>query len=225
MKEEFFSCEHGPIGRMPGDKRREQILQTAFELFSRKGFSGTTTKDIAKAAGVSEAMVFKHFASKDELYGALLDAKTCSEGLHAYPWEHNEPLLAAMADNDDLGVFYNFGLQALNKHQKDIAFMRMIFYSALEEHELAEKFFGDFVGKIYEFFGNYIRERQRDGAFRKIDPRIIVRSFLGMLIHHSLNNILWDKHRRILNITNEEAAKHFAEIILRGTVVQAGSEN
>ena len=72
---------------MTGDKRRLQILQTAFDLFSRKGFSGTTTKDIAKAAGVSEAMVFKHFASKDELYGALIEAKTCNEGLSKRPWE------------------------------------------------------------------------------------------------------------------------------------------
>ena len=55
-------------------------------------------------------------------------------------------------------------------------------------------------------------------ADRKIDPRIVVRSFMGMLIHHSLNNILWDKERRILNITNEEAAKNFAEIVLRGVL-------
>lgn len=207
---------------MSGDKRREQILQTAFELFSRKGFSGTTTKDIAKAAGVSEAMVFKHFASKDELYGALLDAKKCSEGLHEYPWEHNEPLLAAMRSKDDYGVFYHFARQSLEKHQADISFMRMIFYSALEEHELADKFFGDFVGQIYEFLGGYIKSRQGEGAFRKMDVRIIVRSFLGMLIHHSLNNILWDKHRRILDITNEDAARSFAEIIMHGTAVQAG---
>jgi AcrR family transcriptional regulator len=206
---------------MSGDKRREQILQTAFELFSRKGFSGTTTKDIAKAAGVSEAMVFKHFTSKDELYGALLDAKKCAEGLHQYPWEHNELLIAAMEANDDFGVFYHFARQSLEKHQTDVAFMRMIFYSALEEHELADKFFGEFVGKIYDFLGSYIRRRQRDGAFRKINPRIIVRAFIGMLIHHSLNNILWDKNKRILDIPNEEAARSFAEIILRGTTVQA----
>ena len=39
---------------------------------------------------------------------------------------------------------------------------------------------------------------------------------MGMMIHHSLNNILWDKQRNILNITNEEAAKNFAEILLNG---------
>jgi AcrR family transcriptional regulator len=212
--QDLFKTDHS--GRMPGDKRRAQILQAAFDLFSRRGFSGTTTKDIARMSGVSEAMVFRHFASKDELYGAILEAKKCSEGLHQFPWESNEPMLAAMEAKDDFGVFYHFAIQALEKHQSDVAFMRLLFYSALEEHELAERFFGEFVAEIYKFLGNYIEKRQADGALRKIDPRIIVRAFLGMLIHHSLNNILWDKKRRILDIDNETAAKSFAEMILCG---------
>jgi len=89
-------------------------------------------------------------------------------------------------------------------------------YSALEEHELAERFFSEFVARIYGFIGGYIEERQRDGAVREIDPRIAVRAFLGMLIHHSLNVILWDKRRALLNITNEEAADNFSQVLLRG---------
>ncbi|MEQ1763984.1 MAG: TetR/AcrR family transcriptional regulator [Pyrinomonadaceae bacterium] len=222
MDTNVFTLGHDGHGRMSGDKRREQILQTAFDLFSHRGFSGTTTKDIAKAAGVSEAMVFKHFASKDELYGALIEAKTCHEGLKKYPWEENEGVIAAMEAKDDFGVFYHFALKALNKHQEDIAFMRMIFYSALEGHEIAERFFQSFVGEIYNFLGGYIKARQKDKAFRKVEPRIVVRAFMGMLIHHSLNNILWDKKRTLLDIPNEEAAKNFAEIILRGVAVQEG---
>lgn len=201
---------------MPGDKRREQILQTAFDLFSQRGFSGTTTRDIARESGVSEAMVFKHFSTKDELYGAILEAKKCSEGLTEFPWEKNEALLAAMEANDDFGVFYHLGVQAMTKHHADVGFMRMLFYSALEDHQLAEQFFGRFITQIYEFLGSYIERRQAAGAFRRVDPRIIVRSFLGMLIHHSLNNILWDKQRRILDISIEEGAKNFAEILLLG---------
>lgn len=94
--------------------------------------------------------------------------------------------------------------------------MRLLFYSALEEHELAERFFGEFITRIYVFIGGYIEERQRDGAFRQFDPRVAVRAFLGMMIHHSLNNILWDKKRKLLDISNEEAARHFAEILVRG---------
>ena len=96
--------------------------------------------------------------------------------------------------------------------------MRLLFYSALEEHELAERFFGEFVSKIYDFISQYIETRQRDGAMREINPRIVVRSFLGMLIHHSLNNILWDKNHRLLKITNEEAASNFTDIILNGVL-------
>lgn len=214
MIKELLNCD--PAVRMKGDKRREQILQTAVELFSQRGFKGTTTKEIARAAGVSEAMVFRHFATKDELYGAILDNKSCADGVHRFPWEANEKLKQAIEQKDDFAVFYNIALDALNKHQADVGFMRLLFYSALEEHVLAERFFNDFIAKIYEFIGGYISQRQSDGAFRKMNPRIAVRSFLGMLIHHSLNNILWDKKRVILDIPNEEAAKNFAEILLRG---------
>jgi hypothetical protein len=71
---------------------------------------------------------------------------------------------------------------------------------------------------MYEFLGSYIRERQREGAFRDVDPLVVVRSFTGSIIHHSLNNILWDKDpaRRILNIPNVEAARAFTDILLRG---------
>ena len=61
--------------RMAGDERRTQILQVAMRLFSQRGFRGTTTREIAVAAGVSEAMVFRHFANKEELYTAILDHK------------------------------------------------------------------------------------------------------------------------------------------------------
>lgn len=203
-------------GRMTGEGRREQILQTAVRLFSQRGFKGTTTKQIARAAGVSEAMVFRHFATKDELYGAILEHKGCQEGVHKFPWEGNHELLGAMERKDDITVFYNIGLDAMNKHRADEPFMRLLFYSALEEHELADRFFREFIERVYEFIGGYIAQRQEDGAFRKMEPRVAVRAFLGMLIHHSLNNILWDKNCNILKISNEEAAKNFAEILVNG---------
>lgn len=200
---------------MKGDKRREQILQTAVNLFSQRGFSGTTTKEIARAAGVSEAMVFRHFSTKSELYDAILGDKACHDGIR-FPWEEDLLLQEAIAKQDDYAVFYNIALNAMTKQQADEGFMRLLFYSALEEHELADRFFSEFVARLYTFIGGYIAARQQAGAMRDVNPRIVVRAFLGMLIHHSLNNILWDKKRRLLDITNDEAAKNFAEILLKG---------
>ena len=214
MIKDLINCAHH--GRMTGDKRRDQILQTAVSLFSQRGFKGTTTKEIARVAGVSEAMVFRHFENKHALYGAILDTKGCQDGVRRFPWEENAALQKAIEQKDDFAVFYNIAFDALNKHQQDVGFMRLLFYSALEEHELADRFFHEFIERIYEFIGGYIETRQRDGAFRAMNSRIVVRTFLGMLIHHSLNNILWDRKRVILDIPNDEAAKNFAEILLGG---------
>ena len=216
MTDNLLTCVHA--GRMKGDERREQILAAAVSLFATHGFSGTTTKEIAKAAGVSEAMVFRHFANKDALYGAILENKTCRDGVHRFPWEENAAVKEAIANKDDYAFFYNIAVSALEKHHSDIKFMRLLFYSALEEHELASQFFSDLIARVYEFIGEYIKIRQADGAMREIEPRVVVRALLGMLIHHSLNNILWDKERKLLNISNEEAARNFTEILLRGVL-------
>ena len=144
-------------GRMSGDERRSQILLVAIRLFSQHGFSGTTTKEIARQAGVSEAMVFRHFATKSDLYDAILDHKACQGGMNPLPWEVNSPLKSIAETDDDFAFFYNLALNALNKQQTDPDFMRLLFHSALEEHELAERFFEEFIARIYDFVGSYIR--------------------------------------------------------------------
>jgi len=58
--------------RLDFEGRRKAIVGAAMPLFARHGFAGTTTKEIAKAAGVSEALVFQHFPSKAALYQEIL---------------------------------------------------------------------------------------------------------------------------------------------------------
>ena len=197
---------------MAAEDRRLQILQVAVSLFSQRGFVGTTTKEIAQAAGVSEAMVFRHFANKQELYSAILDHKACS-GDSMNP----EDLVAdALQEKDDRAVFERLALGALEHHECDPEFQRLLLHAALEGHELAQMFFEKFVRRVYELLGNYVAERQQDGAMVEMDPAIVVRAFIGMIIHHSLNNNLWDPQRRLLRISNQEAAKQFSDILLNG---------
>ena len=204
---------------MAGEERRSQILAVAVSLFSQRGFRGTTTKEIAQAAGVSEAMVFRHFATKEELYAAILDHKACSHDMF------DPAVMAAEAikRKDDRAVFESLALGALNHHEKDPEFQRLLLHSALEKHQLAEMFFNEFVRRVYDFLGAYIRERQREGAFVEVDPAIVVRGFIGMVMHQSLNNNLWDPGRRLLNISNESAAKHFTDILLNGITVKTNA--
>jgi TetR/AcrR family transcriptional regulator, transcriptional repressor of aconitase len=60
------------LTRLDSDGRRKAIVTAAVPLFARKGFAGTTTRELAAAAGVSEALLFKHFPSKQSLYREIL---------------------------------------------------------------------------------------------------------------------------------------------------------
>ncbi len=197
---------------MTGEDRRLQILRVAMRLFSQRGFRGTTTKEIALAAGVSEAMVFRHFATKNELYSAILDHKAC---LHD-EMDPTTVVADAIKGKDDRAVFEGIALHALEQHESDPEFQRLLLHSALEEHELAQMFWEKFVKRVYHSLGAYIRQRQRDGVMVEIAPAVIVRAFIGMVVHHSLNNNLWDRQRRLVRISNERAAREFANILLRG---------
>ena len=206
---------------MAGGERRLQLLRVAMRLFSQRGFRGTTTKEIAVAAGVSEAMVFRHFATKEELYSAILDHKAC---VH----ETMDPLQVvaqAVAAKDDAAVFEGLALDALNQHDCDPEFHRLLLHSALEEHELAQMFWEKFVKRVYRNLRTYIRERQREGAMKNIDPLVVVRAFIGMIIHHSLNNNLWDRKQQLLKISNRAAAREFTNILLHGVVVPRRAKN
>ena len=214
-------------GRMAADERRLQIVKVAMRLFSEHGFRGTTTKEIAQAAGVSEAIIFRHFATKDDLYTAIIDYKGCA-GLGACPAspESARPVVEqvcggvaeAAEASDDRAVFEGVALSMLEHHRADPEFLRVLMYLALENHSLTQVIWDKNVRALYEFLGDYIRRRQREGAFRDVEPEAAVRVFVGSIIHHSLVNLLWDKEpaRRIYKVSNEEAARAFADILLLG---------
>ena len=147
-------------GRMAGEERRQQILGVAMRLFSQRGFRGTTTKEIAHEAGVSEAMVFRHFANKQELYSAILDFKACAGDVN----EVCTTVADAIRRKDDFAVFSGLARELMRHHESDTEFLRLLTHSALEGHELAQMFWERNVRGLYEFLGGYIRERQREGA-------------------------------------------------------------
>lgn len=66
--------------RLPAAKRKAQLLEAAAKVFAARGYSGTTTAELAKAAGVSEPIIYRHFDSKRDMFIALVE-KTSEETL------------------------------------------------------------------------------------------------------------------------------------------------
>jgi AcrR family transcriptional regulator len=79
--------------RLPAAERRLAIVEAAIRVFTEGSYRGTTTAEIARAAGVSEPILYRHFASKRDLYLAALD-RAWSQA-HA-AWE------ATLADAEDV---------------------------------------------------------------------------------------------------------------------------
>lgn len=59
--------------KLPRAQRREQLLAAATEAFAHAGFAATGLEDVAEAAGISRAILYRHFDSKAELYRAALE--------------------------------------------------------------------------------------------------------------------------------------------------------
>jgi AcrR family transcriptional regulator len=198
--------------RMAAEDRREQIIEVAVRLFSQKGFRGATTKEIASAAGVNEAIIFRHFATKSDLYAAIIDRKANSSGMTAL----RNALVGAMAQRDDRQVFETLASHILEFHEHDDTAMRLLLYSALEGHELAEMITRNFILKTHQQLAEYVKKRMAEGVFRRVDPMVAVRGFLGMVIGHVMNKKFFfcPGGPIRLNITNREAAAAFTDLFL-----------
>src|SRR5438045_5646420 len=127
--------------RLSAEERREAIVKAVLPLFARKGFANTTTRELAEVAGVSEALIYKHFPSKESLYAQIQDTgcKDKDQGL--------EKLAGAEPSTSTLVhiVYYLLRTIVMGKPGDTISWEikhRMILNSCLED--------GEFTRVLYE---------------------------------------------------------------------------
>ena len=89
--------------KLTGDERRAAIINAVRQIFAEKGFDGTTTRELAVAAGVSEALLFKHFPNKEALYSAM-QLSCCRER----DWDEMERLEALEPSASTLVLLVQF---------------------------------------------------------------------------------------------------------------------
>ncbi|MHC2193546.1 AcrR family transcriptional regulator [Bradyrhizobium diazoefficiens] len=129
---------------MTSDLRRQLILGAAKRCFARHGYTGTTTKSVAAAAAISEALLFKHFPSKAALYAEILSDE-CEADPALTDLLEREPSTATMvelirgmvqhflriADGPDLEEAQRLRLMATS-HLDDGEFARLL-YAKIEK--------------------------------------------------------------------------------------------
>lgn len=199
--------------RFSGEERRNQLLRTAVGLFSQRGFEGTTTKSIAAAAGVSEAIIFRHFKSKEELYMSILDYKALEAGLKE--WEEQLREYARRLDDDAL--ILSLVKKILLENRRDRQFQRLMFQSALSGHSLPKVMIQRFL-PLRRFLRDYIAMRQKQDAFKKFDPEVAVHAILSMPSYYGIGKNLFGVDE--LKMSEREMASSFTKFLLDGLQVR-----
>jgi AcrR family transcriptional regulator len=190
--------------------RREQILSVATRLFARQGFQGTTTREIARHAGVTEALIFRHFPNKEDLYWAVIEEKI--RGVSSPRERLKERLSIAGTDAE---VLTGVAVEILERRAKDQTLSRLLLYSALENHRLSSRFFRTYAASHFETLASHIRRRIAEGAFRPVDPLLAARGFLGMVIYHSWVQELFGG-KRYHKFSVQQVSRTLVDIWLHG---------
>lgn len=198
--------------RLHSAERRSAIVEQAIRLFAEKGFRGTTTRELAAACGVSEPVLYQHFATKRDLYAAIIDHKTRDgEGMFQ---EVTAPFLAT---DDDRGLFRAIARLFLEWHDEDPGYLRLFLFSALEGSELRDMFIERHSHVVFDLMCGYISRRIEAGAFRRMDPKLAARLFAGMVAHfgqdQALMGIPAERPR-------EEVIEAMVDVFLKGIEVQ-----
>lgn len=123
------------ITRLDSDERRRAIVTASLPLFAHKGFAGATTKELAEAAGISEALLYRHFPSKKLLYEEIL--RLGCEGDPAL-----ERLAALEPSSASLVLMMRFMVRHFLRDGDRVDFdtrLRLLLHSCLEDGEFARE--------------------------------------------------------------------------------------
>jgi AcrR family transcriptional regulator len=194
---------------MKGGERREAIIAAAIRLFSEKGFRGATTRELAASLDVTEPVIYQHFETKRDLYRAIIESKARERRLENDHWQNVEN---PRGDREFFGAVARLMIERV---EGDPSYLRLLLFSALEGHELADLFFERDAVDYYGRVCSYIGKRVAEGAFRDdIDPAIASRALMGMAVHHALVQALF--HDTVVTASSEVYATQMVEIFIAG---------
>ncbi len=205
--------------RLSQEERRTQIIEVAIDLFASKGFKGATTRAIARAAGVSEAIIFRHFATKEDLYDAII-THTVEKRQHL--WETEE---SSLKETEDLETLLGeFAHAYIRRNRQDPTFIRLMMYSALEDHKFREKFFEIYQSPYMQAIHRAIERGIARGHFRPVDPRLTIRSFFWVLLQYCISRFIAST-RSVSPSSDTDMVNNLITVFMKGLEASASHED
>lgn len=193
------------------DSSRDRIKKAAIKLFAAKGFDGTTTRELAEAAGVAEGTLFRHFDNKKAI---LIEVAT--QG-----WI--DILTDLLTELSEMGS-YKAVAQVMRRRmwdfKKNADLMRVCFMEAQFHPDLRDRIQLEVIDKMTHVAEGFFQSAMDKGIYRPMNPKLVAQVFLGMFMvagfsHNTLMEP--DASPQVM----KEMAEGLAEIFLNGVLVKS----
>lgn len=193
---------------------RDRILEAALALFSKKGFTPTTTREIARLADVNEVTIFRHFGSKKGLLRELL----------ANLWEEKKPKLWSAREVQSDATYPDIML-TLASNLVDLLEESRSTFSLMLKDALAHPEVGQLAGRfpalLRQELAAFLEEQHKLGRVQTLDFELAAQGFMGMLFSSVVVARLMGVP---LPFEKHEMIRGFTDIFVRGTARDLSTE-
>jgi AcrR family transcriptional regulator len=190
------------------EDRREQIIEAAMRVFSQKGFTKATNKDIAREAGITPGLIYYYFESKEALLGAILESKSPVQVLTALP-----PDLLSWPVEEVLR-FLALRVLTIVEGEDFVGMVRVMLPEVIYNPEMSSVV-ASFIQRVFTFLTGYLQTKMDAGELRHTDASFVAQAFAGSVMSFVLRRqILRDP--LALQYTHEQIASAVVELVLEG---------
>jgi AcrR family transcriptional regulator len=173
--------------------RTDKIVQAAGRLFAYQGYHGTSTRQIARLADVSENTLFRHFDHKEDLFWSTL--RSHSTGLKL-----QRDLMERIANCEPPEVVLPKILELLTdtvSYRPEL--LRLLAVAFLELHPKAEAFSQELLSPALAAISNYLEINIKSGKLRNLDPTMITAALMTTTLMHREISRLIDRNKPLLS--------------------------
>ncbi|MEY3868741.1 MAG: hypothetical protein RLZZ338_2632 [Cyanobacteriota bacterium] len=192
---------------------KKRILDAAQKLFARKGYEGTTTRELAHEAGVAEGTIFRHFPNKKAI---LVEVATAG-------WvELLTDLLTELSEMGSYKAVAQVMRHRMLNFRANSDMMRVCFLEAQFHPDLRDRIQSEVIGKMTDVAEAFFQTAMDKGVYRKINPKIVAQVFLGMFVIAGFSdNTLLEPNASPQTLL--EMAEGIADIFLNGVLIKEES--
>lgn len=189
-----------------GERTRAEIVQAAHQLFLRQGYHGTSMRQIAAVAGIALGGIYNHFASKEDIFIAVL--------VEGHPFHDILPLLQAAEGESLEGFIWDSANRMVGITENPTKYLNLMFIELVE-------FEGRHLPQIFQvFFPGVVTFAQRfvegKAELRPIPLLILVRAFIGLFFSYVMTDLIIGE--QMPPEMGENAFEHFVDIFLHGVL-------